>query len=128
VYLKGGGFAEGQVYVALSRADSPGGLQVINFNFSVNAITANPMCVAFNDALDGRSGQSVHDFVEHVHDFVEHVPMWFDPLLSGGVDEARWLELFEKCDQFKAIIYKYHPRDAESKRRTRDGPTAPAAV
>lgn len=82
-----GSFQNGQAYVALSRAKSMAGLQILGFTESV--VKADPLAVAYHDALS--AGTSI----------MQAVPMWWEPLLKlDGVD-PNWLALFESSHVFK---------------------------
>ena len=88
-----GSFQNGQAYVALSRAKTMAGLQILGFTESV--VKANALAVAFHDALT--AGQ--------MDEFMQSVPMWWDPvlLLKDGVD-PNWLALFESSGVFKGWV------------------------
>jgi ATP-dependent DNA helicase PIF1 len=88
-----GSFQNGQAYVALSRAKTMAGLQILGFTESV--VKANALAVAFHDAL--AAGQ--------MDEFMRSVPMWWDPvlLLKDGVD-PNWLALFESSGVFKSWV------------------------
>ena len=83
-----GTFSEGQVYVSLSRAKSTQGLQIVGF--ADKLVKANPMAVAFHEALSNGT----------VDDFVKTVPMWFAPVLEPGID-PNWRKLFETSPVFR---------------------------
>lgn len=76
-----GCFAPGQAYVALSRARSASGLQIIGF--SPRAVKTNPLAVGFHDATSP-------DF------FVATVPMWWAPIMR----KPEWRALFERSRSF----------------------------
>ena len=88
-----GSFQNGQAYVALSRAKTMTGLQILGFTESV--VKANALAVAFHDAL--AAGK--------MDEFMQSVPMWWDPvlLLKDGVD-PNWLALFESSRVFKGWV------------------------
>ena len=52
-----------QAYVALSRASSPDGLQVVGFDEDV--VLANPTALAFHDALSATNPQEVSILHRH---------------------------------------------------------------
>lgn len=92
-----GCFSPGQCYVALSRARTSVGLQVIGFTESV--VKANPLAVGFHDAL----AEGTLDA------FMQKVPLWFEPVLQqgGGVD-PNWRKLFESSKVFKKWMRRAH--------------------
>jgi ATP-dependent DNA helicase PIF1 len=87
----GGCFAVGQAYVAISRARTTAGLQIVGFTDSV--VRANPLAVAFHDALSAGT----------LDEFLETVPMWFAPVLKPGID-PNWRALFESSEVFKGWV------------------------
>jgi ATP-dependent DNA helicase PIF1 len=83
-----GCFSPGQCYVALSRAKSTAGLQIVGFTEGV--VKTSPLAIAFHDALtEGRCDE-----------FLRTVPKWFDPVLQDDID-TNWRTLFESSDVFK---------------------------
>jgi ATP-dependent DNA helicase PIF1 len=86
-----GCFAVGQTYVALSRARTTSGLQILGFTES--AIKADPMAIAFHDALSAGK----------LDEFMATVPLWFQPVLQPGID-PNWRALFESSKVFKGWV------------------------
>ena len=86
-----GSFCDGQVYVALSRAKSIAGLQITGF--SEGLVRANPLAVAFHDALTAGT----------LDEFLKTVPMWFAPLLKPEID-PNWRALFESSAVFRGWL------------------------
>jgi ATP-dependent DNA helicase PIF1 len=84
----GGCFAVGQAYVAISRARTISGLQIVGFTDS--AVRANPLAVEFHNALSAGT----------LDEFLKTVPMWFAPLMQPGID-PNWLALFESSEVFR---------------------------
>jgi hypothetical protein len=74
--------------VSLSRAKSTQGLQIIGF--ADKLVKANPMAVAFHEALSAGT----------VDDFVRDVPLWFAPVLNPAID-PNWRKLFESSPIFR---------------------------
>jgi len=87
-----GAFCNGQVYVALSRAKTPGGLAVTHF--SPAAVTASALALAFHDAV---SCGDACGFLEH------RCPLWFHAALR----DPAWGHLFcqNKDVQHWASLY-----------------------
>jgi ATP-dependent DNA helicase PIF1 len=86
-----GCFSPGQCYVALSRARTSVGLQVVGF--TENAVKSNPLAVGFHDAV-----------TEGVVDkFMVGVPFWFEPVLKDGIDQ-NWRKLFESSNVFRGWV------------------------
>ena len=83
-----GCFSPGQCYVALSRARTTAGLQIVGFTDS--AVKTHPLALAFHDALAAGA----------VDAFLVTVPRWFAPVLGEGVD-PNWRALFESAKAFK---------------------------
>ena len=86
-----GSFCDGQVYVALSRAKSIAGLQITGF--SEGLVRANPLAVAFHDALSAGT----------LDEFLKTVPMWYAPLLKPEID-PNWRALFESSAVFRGWL------------------------
>ena len=90
-----GTFADGQAYVAVSRASRIDGLQIINF--TPECVRTSPLIRAMGIALqDGR-----------LREFVHSVPTWWAPI----VQHPRWLGLYEKHPSFSKWqrIYPQQP-------------------
>lgn len=104
-----GCFSPGQCYVALSRARSSAGLQIVGF--TEEAVKANPIAVAFHDALAEGEG-SMEKFMTTPG---VAPPMWWAPLYkkTGGgngnavVIDPNWATLFESSKVFKAWVEKF---------------------
>ncbi len=80
-----GTFADGQTYVAVSRASSISGLRIVNF--SPSCVRACPMIAEFSRALDeGRMAE-----------FVASVPTWW----AGIARRPEWLELYRRHPTFR---------------------------
>lgn len=89
-----GCFSPGQCYVALSRARSSAGLQIVGF--TEEAVRADPLAVGFHDALaEGTVGK-----------FMAAVPMWWASLFKKGVD-PNWVVLFESSKVFSDWASKF---------------------
>jgi ATP-dependent DNA helicase PIF1 len=88
-----GCFSPGQCYVALSRARTSAGLQIVGFTESV--VKADPLAVGFHDAVSGG----------RVDEFMETVPFWFEPIAKEGID-PNWRKLFELSAVFKSWMGK----------------------
>ena len=86
-----GSFAVGQTYVALSRARTTAGLQVLGFK--EGSVKADPMALAFHDALTAGT----------LGDFIKTVPLWFAPVLRPGID-PNWRALFESSAVFTGWV------------------------
>lgn len=82
-----GCFSPGQCYVALSRARTSAGLRIVGF--SRDAVRADPLAVAFHDALSAGTLDSFQ------------APLWFEPVLAPGID-PNWRKLFESSAVFRA--------------------------
>jgi ATP-dependent DNA helicase PIF1 len=86
-----GCFAPGQAYVAISRARTTTGLQIVGFTDSV--VRANPLAVQFHDALTAGK----------LDEFLKTVPLWFAPLFKSGID-PNWRALFESSAVFRGWV------------------------
>ena len=83
-----GTFADGQAYVAISRATCLTGLEIANF--SPRAVKTSPLVRELNVALDeGR-----------LNKFLETVPTWWEPVMNHK--HAGWAELFTRNPSVKA--------------------------
>ena len=83
-----GCFSPGQAYVALSRAKSSAGLQVVNF--SQGTVRTSRLAIGFHDALTEGG----------LDKFMSSVPMWWQPVMEGGID-PKWRLLFESSAVFR---------------------------
>jgi ATP-dependent DNA helicase PIF1 len=84
-----GCFSPGQCYVALSRAKSSAGLQIIGF--TKETVKTHPIAIAFHDALTAGT----------LDVFLQTVPRWFEPVLHGGTIDPNWRALFESSVIFQ---------------------------
>ncbi len=91
-----GCFSPGQCYVALSRARSSAGLQIVGF--SEDAVKANPLAVGFHDAL---TEGTLDKFMK------KRVSMWWAPLFKKEGVDPNWVALFESSKVFRAWEEKY---------------------
>ena len=83
-----GAFTTGQHYVALSRATSEEGLQIVNFKPS--KLRANTLAKAFHQALT-EDAQGQHEG-RRVKEFVGQRGLWFHEILKRG----QWNRLFSE--------------------------------
>jgi ATP-dependent DNA helicase PIF1 len=83
-----GTFANGQAYVAISRATCLSGLQIVNFH--PRLVKTSPVVRDMTDALD----------MGHLNEFLETVPTWWEPVMNHGY--AGWAKLFTNNKSFKA--------------------------
>jgi hypothetical protein len=101
-----GCFTAGQAYVALSRAKSMAGLQIVNFKSS--AVFTNPLVDGFYQAL---AANTVSDFLR------DQAGLWWYPIL----DHPEWHQMFtEACptasaranaETFRHWVANYQPLD-----------------
>ena len=87
----GGAFAEGQIYVALSRATSMQGLQIVNLDPRRIKVCypAKYFHQAASEASAKRSAAPMEALWSRSH-------FWFLPLLNTVNADPRWLELYER--------------------------------
>jgi len=83
-----GAFADGQAYVAISRASRIDGLQIMGF--SPELIHANPVIVEFEAAMKAGC----------LAEFVTTIPPWWAPIL----DHPGWAALFRRHPVFNSFI------------------------
>ena len=95
----GGCFAPGQAYVALSRARSAAGLQVVGFGDG--AVRTDPAAVRFHDALAEGPGA--------LGRFLAGAPMWWDPVVRGDGHDPAWRALFEAAPAFRGWVARHGP-------------------
>ena len=88
-----GAFTTGQHYVALSRATSEEGLQVVNFKPS--KLRASKLAKAFHQALT-EDAQGRYEG-RRVKEFVEQSGLWFHEILKRG---GQWNRLFSENSTF----------------------------
>jgi ATP-dependent exoDNAse (exonuclease V) alpha subunit len=97
-----GAFANGQAYVAISRASSLAGLEIANFN---KKITTSPLVQDFNVALDaGRLTQ-----------FIQDVKTWWKPVVNH--EQAGWAELYSRNPSFRAWVERYPQKETHGSKR-----------
>jgi ATP-dependent DNA helicase PIF1 len=83
-----GCFTTGQAYVALSRAKTMPGLQIVNFDPS--CVKTDPLVEEFYKAMDG-SRQDMQNFLIH------RAGLWWYPIL----DCPAWLSMFQNASKNK---------------------------
>jgi ATP-dependent DNA helicase PIF1 len=121
-----GCFATGQAYVALSRAKSSEGLQIINF--ASGAVKADDLVTHFYATLENE--------IAHQH-FLCTEGLWWYPVCF----RPRWLQLFKGCQgcrsssaTFSKWLEKYPlpqgwlPDEKLPSRRARNGPAPPQNI
>ena len=86
----GGAFAEGQVYVALSRATSMQGLQIVNFD-----PRRIKVCYPAKYFHEHASEASAKGSAAPMEALWSRSHFWFLPLLNTANANPRWLELYE---------------------------------
>jgi hypothetical protein len=92
-----GAFAEGQVYVALSRARSREGLQVRNF--APDRVRTNRRVQQLYEILDTAAGPGSHvDPSAALQQFVQSIPKWWSQLVASY---PRWLPLYRLSAAFR---------------------------
>ena len=102
----GGAFAEGQIYVALSRATSIEGLQIANLD--PQRIKASYAALYFHNAASAASAQS-DDAPLDAHWSKSH--FWWLPIVNMINTNPQWLELYEgneKAWQLRRWRTTYH--------------------
>ena len=106
-----GAFECGQTYVALSRARSTAGLQVVNF--TLNVVRCSPDAVGFHQSLS--SGH-----VGALSSFVRSRPLWFHALFRADVGgsltprDDDWRQLFLSLPAYSEWLSRYPPSAAGS--------------
>eukprot|EP01043_Picozoa_sp_COSAG02_P008890 COSAG02_NODE_293_length_25438_cov_52.630254_3_plen_828_part_00 len=115
-----GAFVPGQAYVALSRATSRRGLQIVNF--STGCIKTNQLVRRFYASL-ASGPDALCTMLEH------DAGLWWYPLLES--QNVEWLELFRNAQgnrsgarQFREWMEQYPPAMSESVVGSGDGFTA----
>jgi hypothetical protein len=100
-----GAFADGQVYVALSRAKSRDGLQVRNF--VSDRVQTNPLVQQLYEMLDAAaespsslSDPSLGPSVA-LQQFVQRVPKWWAQIVAS---HPRWMPLYRLSPAFRRWI------------------------
>jgi ATP-dependent DNA helicase PIF1 len=97
-----GTFADGQAYVAISRATRLEGLQIVHFKPS--CVRAHPLALAMNSALeDGR-----------LDEFAASVPTWWAPVVNH---DLAWAELYCRNPSFAAWEKAYPQGSRGTKRK-----------
>jgi hypothetical protein len=86
----GGAFAEGQVYVALSRATSIEGLQIANFD--PQRVKVSYPAKYFHTAASAASAQRDNGPLES---YWSRSHFWWMPIVNMVNTNPKWLELYE---------------------------------
>ena len=97
-----GCFAEGQAYVAISRATCLKGLQIANFQ--PKFVQTNPVILELNTALDA----------DRLAEFVADQPTWWADVMRPA--QHKWAELYMRNPRFKSWEDSY-PQSHGTKRK-----------
>ena len=103
----GGTFAEGQVYVALSRARSEARLWIRNLDLS--KIRASPIATTFHRLVAGDEAKS------ELEKFLKHTPLWFHACCHTRYD--RWRTAFTCESRFRKWLQDHPCPDRDPKLR-----------
>lgn len=101
----GGCFEAGQVYVALSRATSIGGLQILNFD--EQRVKASEPAKRFHMAASRASERRSTSSMEALW---ANELLWWTPVVNTFNANERWLKLYEDnidAWQFERWVSKY---------------------
>jgi hypothetical protein len=111
------GRRDGQAYVALSRARTKAGLQIITGgNSPAQWMTANPLVKRFYSAIESGDAESGDTSDAAVQRFLHDAGLWWHPMLDGTPTRQQWLDLFrgaggntKASQQFSQWVRQFPP-------------------